>query len=414
MNIHFGIGFFGKVIYAGSVGVSKKNEENPGILPKGEHKYYANEFMVIAYAEDGTKTAFFGSGIEKNTISKLTFEISSTGCGRCELLFKKLPKNSELNYMQRIDIYLFGDEIPWYSGYIITRPVEGTTEKEYRFTAHGYYNRLETLVLFETYENIDAGDIVQDIARKADISQGLVYNRTKIAKAGYRVSKLVFDGVTAKEALSTLAAFALDFVYGVDEYRSLYFLPREKRVNEQARFTVGQHIQSYVPTWNIEKIYNWARVKGGHVDESGEQWLCVVQDMDSIKTYGKRDKILTLPAAYEIADAKRWGNNQIAQHKDPVRSAKVGGVRLEYPLPGNIFHVRHLTTTGQAEIRTLDGKVYEYPITKVKYTVSPEKGIYADMMLGEPVFELDKYLADIERNAKNIEQSQASAIKQLK
>ena len=86
---------------------------------------------------------FFGSGSEKNSLSKVTFEIGSTGCGSCELLFKVLPSNSELNYMQRIDIHLFGDELPWYSGYIITRPVEGSTETEYKFTAHGYYNRLE-------------------------------------------------------------------------------------------------------------------------------------------------------------------------------------------------------------------------------------------------------------------------------
>ena len=36
------------------------------------------------------------------------------------------------------------------------------------------------------------------------------------------------------------------------------------------------------------------------------------------------------------------------------------------------------------------------------------------MTLGEPLFALDTYLSDIERQAKNIEQSQASAIRQLK
>jgi hypothetical protein len=35
------------------------------------------------------------------------------------------------------------------------------------------------------------------------------------------------------------------------------------------------------------------------------------------------------------------------------------------------------------------------------------------MELGEPIFSLEKYLSDIERNAMNIEQSQSSAIKQL-
>ena len=410
MNIRFGSGFFGRFIYAGNGGKSGKPSDGKGTV----RKYYPNQFTVIAYAENGTKTAFFGSGIENNTLSKLSFEISSTGCGSCELVFKVLPKNSEPTYMQRIDIFLLGDELPWYSGYIITRPIEGTTETEFKFVAHGYYNRLETLVLFETYQNMDPGDIVRDIARKAEHTHGLVYNPIKIANAGYTVTKLVFDGVTVKEALATLSDFAVDFVYGVDEYRSLYFQPREKRINEEARLTVGKHLSKYIPSWNTEKIYNWARIKGGNIDDDGEQWLCVVQDEESISKYGKRDKVLTLPSAYEVGDARRWGENQLAQFKGPVRSAKVSGVRLEYPLVDGTFNVRHLTTMGEAQIRTLDGKTYEYPITKVKYTVSAKTGISADMTLGEPVFTLDTYLASIERNAKNIEQSQASAIKQLK
>lgn len=177
---------------------------------------------------------------------------------------------------------------------------------------------------------------------------------------------------------------------------------------------MGKHLSKYIPSWNTEKIYNWARIKGGNIDDDGEQWLCVVQDEESISKYGKRDKVLTLPSAYEVGDARRWGENQLAQFKGPVRSAKVSGVRLEYPLVDGTFNVRHLTTMGEAQIRTLDGKTYEYPITKVKYTVSAKTGISADMTLGEPVFTLDTYLASIERNAKNIEQSQASAIKQLK
>ena len=112
---------------------------------------------MYAYKSDGTRTAYFGSGSEQNVLSKLTFEITETGCGQCELVFKKLPSNTELNYMQRIDIHLYGDKLPWYSGYIVSRPVEGTTDQEYKFKGFGYYNTLESLFIFQTYENMDVG-----------------------------------------------------------------------------------------------------------------------------------------------------------------------------------------------------------------------------------------------------------------
>lgn len=206
----------------------------------------------------------------------------------------------------------------------------------------------------------------------AEQNLGLVYNAVKIPDVGYFPEKLVFDGVTAKEALGTLSDFAVDHVYGVDEYRSLYFKPRNHSINEQARLTVGKHIASYKPSWDVDKVFNWARVKGGNIDSEGEQWLCIVEDKESQAAYGLRQKVLSLPSAYSVNDAKRWGENQIARYKDPVRSAKITGVRLEYPYPDGTFNVRHMGTDGKAQIRTLDGSEYEYPITKIKYTILPK------------------------------------------
>ena len=355
----------------------------------------------------------FGSGVEDNALSQLTFAITSTGCGECTMTFKKMPSNVELTYMQRIDIHLFGDSQPWYSGYILSRPVEGTTESTYTYKAHGYYNRLESMYLFQTYESMDVADIVRDIARQAEKSQDLIYNETKIITAGYTVQKLVFDGTSVKDALKTLADFAVDYVYGVDENRNLYFKPRNGSINEQARLTVGVHIASYVPSWDVSKVVNWARIKGGNINDKGEQWLCTVEDAESQALYGKRQAVWTLPEAQAVEDAERWGANQIAKYKDPVRSAKVTGVRLEYPLRDGTFNVRHMDTDGQAEIRTLSGDTFAYPINKISYTVSAAKGIAADLQLGEPAFALDRYLLEQERNYKAAESACTLALKQL-
>lgn len=408
-NLVYGRGLYGKSIYAGKLsGGAGENGRGQTL------EFYPGQFTVIAYAKDGTRTAIFGNGSEGNALSKLKFDINETGCGRCELTFHKLPDNSSLDYMQRIDIHLFGDLQPWYSGYILTRPIEGTTEDTFTFRGYGYYNKLEYILIFKTYENVDVGEIARDIAIQAERAQGLVYNATKIADVGYRPTKIVFDGVTAAEALETLTDFAIDYVFGVDEYRSIYFKRRNTKINEQARLTVGQHITDYTPTWDASKIVNWARIKSGTIDEDGEQWICVVQDTISQEKYGLRQEIWDLPQAYEVEDAKRWGQNQIAQYKEPQKSAKIKNVRLEYPYPDGTFNVRHMNTDGQAEIRRLDGKAETYPITKISYNVSGSSGIKADLELGKPVFAIDKYLANIERKAKDLEQSQASAIKQLK
>lgn len=270
-------------------------------------------------------------------------------------------------------------------------------------------------MLWKTYEKMDVGDIVRDIARQVERQTlQVVYNDSKIQSVGYSPTKLVFDGVTVKEALKTLADFAVDYVYGVDEFRCLYFRRRDASVNEEARLTVGKHLASYTPSWDVSKLVNWARIKGGNIDEQGEQWLCIVEDKDSQGTYGVHQKVWNLPEAYNTADAQWWGINQIRQYKAPLKSAKVSGINLEYPYPDGTFNVRHMSTEGLAEIRRLDGKTDTYPIKKIKYTVSGSSGIKTEMELGEPQFSVDRYLSDIERRSKDIEQSQSSAIKQWK
>lgn len=409
-NFIFGRGLFGRWIFAGPTG-SREGSSDRGKV----HEYYPGQFVVYAYKKDGTRTAIFGGGSEANALNEVTFEITSTGCGQCQLTFYRQPDNAQLDYMQRIDIHLYGDRKPWYSGYIISRPIEGTTDTKFVYKGYGFYNRLENVMIWKTYENTDVGDIVRDIARQVERQTlQVVYNDSKIQSVGYRPTKLVFDGVTVKEALNTLADFAVDYVYGVDEYRCLYFRRRETAVNEQARLTVGKHITSYTPSWDVSKLVNWARIKGGSVDDQGEQWLCVVEDKESQNSYGVHQAVWNLPEAYDAADAKRWGENQISQYKAPVKSAKISGVRLEYPYPDGTFNVRHMSTDGLAEIRRLDGNADTYPIKKIKYTLSGEKGIKTEMELGEPLFSVDRYLSEIERRSKDIEQSQSSALKQWK
>lgn len=407
-NLLYGLRPYGRFIHAANImdsGYSPIPDESIGYLP--------NVYDVIAYDKDGSKTAIFGAGSEANNIEKMTFELSENGCSKLELTFSKLPDNAELNYRQRIDVHLFNDPRPWWSGYIITRPVEGTTETTFKFVGHGYYNLLDKVLIKAKYENTEISAIVTDIARQIERKIGLQYNRNNIISTGYTASYIEFNGVTAKEALKQLSDFAIDYVYGVNEYRQLYFKPRINDINEQARFWVGEHLDSFVPTWDVEKVVNFAYIKGGSVDAAGEQWLAVVEDSASQLKYGVQEKVLNLPSAYSAEDAVRWGENQIEQYKEPTKSAKVTGVKLEYPKPDGSFFVRRLSTEGQAAVTDKSGTLHTFPISKLKYTVSND-GIKLDMELGEQPFAIDRYLAGVEREAKIAELLQQAATKQLK
>ena len=408
-NIIFGTQLYGTFIWG--AGAKQKGGGGSG-GDYGDISYTPDVVQVIFYNRDGTKTAIFGNNTEDNSFSQLQFELTKTGCGGATLSFKKFPAFTEIMYGQRIDIHLFGDKRPWYSGYVMTRPDSGGTSDDYKITCYGYFNKLERVLIFGEYANKEIAEIVKDICRQAEKKTGIAFNQSKIYKVGYNISKIVFDGVSAKEALEQLSEFATDYVYGVDEYHEFYFKPRVDEINEEARFWVGAHLNSFIPSQDISKIVNYARIKGAAVDGQGESWLATVEDKASQEQYGISEAVWTLPTAYTAKDAERWGQSELDKVKNPKLSAKVGGVELNYPKPDGVFWVRRLSVDGQALITDKDGKARQYPITKLKYTVSGDKGISCDMELGEPPTPpISKYLLDIERNARNNELLQQASNK---
>lgn len=408
-NIIFGTQLYGTFIWG--AGAKKKGGGGSG-GDYGDISYTPDVVQVVFYNKDGTKTAIFGNNTEDNSFSQLQFELTKTGCGGATLSFKKFPAFTEIMYGQRIDIHLFGDKRPWYSGYVMTRPDSGGTSDDYKITCYGYFNKLERVLIFGEYANKEIAEIVKDICRQAEKKTSIIFNQSKIYKVGYNISKIVFDGVSAKEALEQLSEFATDYVYGVDEYHEFYFKPRVDEINEEARFWVGNHLNSFIPSQDISKIVNYARIKGATVDGEGESWLATVEDKASQEQYGISEAVWTLPTAYTAKDAERWGQSELDKAKNPKLSAKVGGVELNYPKPDGVFWVRRLSVDGQALITDTDGKARQYPITKLKYTVSGDKGISCDMELGEPPTPpISKYLLDIERNARNNELLQQASNK---
>ena len=69
---------------------------------------------------------------------------------------------------QRIFIFLFAYKRPWYSGHVLTRPDSGGTGTDYKITCYGYFDKLEKVLIFGTYENQEIADIVRNICRQVE------------------------------------------------------------------------------------------------------------------------------------------------------------------------------------------------------------------------------------------------------
>lgn len=383
---------FGKPI----INDSSQDSGGTSLIKKGTYK--ADTWSIKFFNSDNIKVAEIQSGNANNKIVSIDFEEASTGCGAMKIVTSNILDFVEK--LQRVDINLFGDGIPWWSGYILTIPASGCTNTKFTYLGHGYYNVLDKIMLFETYENKTVSAIVIDIAKKLESNYNIVYNASKIENVTYTITKIKFDGATAKDALQDLADFAIGFVFGVDYNRNLYFHARDEDVNEEARLWVGNHLATFEASEDVDDIVNWVKVKNASTSDD-DNWIATVEDIDSQAEYGICQDTWTLPSSYDASDATAWATNQMIESAKPIYSATAKTVKLEYKNADGSFNARKMSTTGQAAIYKLDGIMKTYPISALKYTISSSKGIcLSTMTLGSKSFELDSYLAKIERSIK--------------
>ena len=408
MNLILGRHHLGRWPYLGPVS-SSSSEATKSLTPLKD-----NVFAIKCYGPDGVKVAEYSSSSDNNTVRSLKFSLIETGCGNFEIEFLALPHDEHFDYNRRIDIHLFNDSRPWYSGRVTRRPTKGSTEKTFKISGFGHYSLLDRINVYGTYEGKDVADIVRDIGTQIESKVGIRAISSEIVKTGYIVTKISFDGEKAKEAIKQLTEFAANYISGVDEYNRLYFKKIISDINEHARFWVGEHVEEYSPEEDFDEIINYARVKGGKLNTDGTNWLAVVEDPESQAKFGRREAVWTLPSAFAESDATRWALEELGIKKEPKHSATIKGITLEYPNADGSFNVRKLSTRGRAAIFSREAPPRYYPISQINYTITADKGIQCEMKLGEIKEDVGSWLAGIEREAKNQEFLSSNNTKQLK
>ncbi|MPM74516.1 hypothetical protein SDC9_121504 [bioreactor metagenome] len=321
-----------------------------------------------------------------------------------------MDKSADVNlsYNQRVDISLFGDQQPWYSGYIQVIPQSGSTEDTAVYKGYGFFNDLDKVLVNKTYETIEISAMVHDLMTTVIEPRSKIrYNTSKIYSTNYTAEKLRFEYQKAKDVVKTLSEFAIDYVYGVDAYRDLFFKPLNREINENSRFWVGYHVSKFVPEEDCGDIVNFFYAKAGELREDGTNiYPTPFQDAESIAQYGIREDVLSIPSAVSDADVERWGYSELDKRKRPKKTCKIEGFNPD-------LIKRNIKPEGVARITVEDGsKYYDYPIKSVKYKVN-SNGIQFSMQMGDYSPRLDQYIAKLYRDAKNAEFAQQLNNKQL-
>jgi len=354
------------------------------------------------YNPEGVKQGEIGDDTQQGIILNVNFTLMEFGCESFSICLAKKP-NFAIEYRTRVDIHLFNDNNPWFSGYVMKMPVEGNTKIEYKYTGFGFYYQLETCIVDKKYTNTEVSEIVDDIIQTfVEPKTDIVYDSYKIENTGYTINEIEFNKVTAKEALSDLAEIAQNFVIGAEEDRKFFFRAINTSVNNNAIKVVGKHTKAYVLEKDASEILNKIYILAGKIT-SGSNYICTVEDEASQNTYGIREGTLTIPSSLNASDAQRWGNYKLNEKKDPIEKAKVQDIDLQLNI---------IKADGKARIFDKSGNKKELYIKKVSYEIS-SKGVKCDMELGKLFLPISEEILNLLRDLKNETELQRANVKQL-
>lgn len=334
---------------------------------------------VRVYDKDDLLVQVFSSNTQRPTLVGLSWELLDTGCGEFTL---ELATDPGLHHDYRVDIHLWNDPDPIYSGLVQRVPDAGTTERTATYGGYGFLALLNRMLVTEKYGAQNVRGIVNDLVAKLSVRQPrLVADQTQVDYAPYNtVGALDFLRATAKEALKQLSELAGGYAWGVDADRKLFFKAPNQAVDMHRWY--GHHLETFVPQSESDDIVTVVYTKAGKVRSDlpadspfyKTNWLEEpIKDDAAIGDWGWREGIYTAPSVLSLVDAAVGATVYLAQKSKPRQYASVRGL---------VYDGERLSCTGQARIVGRNGNQLILPKKKLKFKLN-STGVDVSLELGD-------------------------------
>lgn len=360
----------------------------------------------------GLKVAEVSSGVGSQVLVDGEFELLPTGPGRFTFSLAlatdapTLPGGVSVTYGDRVDVHLWQDPDPIYSGALQRVPSRLASMWPFQFEAFGYFAQLDRVIIpDQTYSGQQVWQAVDHlISTYVEPRTGIVYASGQIDRgASYRLNELRLQKATCKAGLSQLAGLAGLYDWGVGADRAFYF--RRENTATLHHWWIGKHLAESDVDEDGGNIVNRVYVQHGKRSSTGDQYLeAALDDEASQGDYGVWDGIVRAPNVYNTADAYRFASVELAKKAQPVLRARVRGI----PYDGT-----PITCAGRARIVSRYGDQEEtLRKRRVVYRLQAER-VEVSVDLGEREPDLREWAADLAATQARLELAQQMAQRQI-
>jgi hypothetical protein len=364
---------------------------------------------VRIYDKDDLMVAQLSSNSQTCGLLDLNWKLLETGCGEFELeTTTRLP----VAHDYRVDVHLWNNYKPAYSGLIQNLPEPGGTATTFQYKGYGFFDLINRMVVTAKYPAQELRGIAVDLANKAAARyKRFDIDYTLVAGSSYSMTgQLDFLNTPLKDALKQVSDLSGDYVWGINADRKFFFQPRATSVD--MHLWVGKHLKTWLPRSDSTNILNTLYIKCGAVRKDvavdnplyKTNWLdAPATDPVSIGLYGPRDGIFTAPSVLGLIDAQQAGQVELSRRSKPRQYATVSGL---------IYNGEELSCSGSARVVGKDGEELILPKKSLKFAL---KGTYVDVSLelGDLAYGAELLIARLAATAAAGELARQQSQKQL-
>jgi hypothetical protein len=306
---------------------------------------------IYVYNRQGRRMGELSSESGQALLSNVSFELVENGCGNATVELAEFPSFPlELGYF--VAVHLYQDESPWYSGIIMEVPGSGTVYSDgepVELKVFGFYQLLDKLVIHgsalapASYRNTSVTTIAYNLATNfVGPRLSVMVNPDKIDTTDYTAQEVNFELATGKKSFEDLSGLAKDYIFGIDASRSFFFRQRRPVALTRGVAFPTHNLEIVSITHDMDNVVNRLYVKGGKLaSETAPNLTYIIDDPDSQRIYGVREKVESAPTVVNTADVEQWGNWYIEQYAEPTYSVKarytdVGTLPL---IPGDLVRI---------------------------------------------------------------------------
>lgn len=277
---------------------------------------------VKIFSVTGALVADYYSNTKNN--DGLSVKVKDKKIGGVDIAEITLTNNIEDPLFTDMECQIFIDGNHWFSCYVETLPEPDNTEASITLIGKGFWHKLKTVIVNESYTSQTLDFIIKDVASSylgADLN--VFYDVAKITTPSVSGLTLEFKDKPLNSVLKTLLDICnADYLNA--QYRT--FVDKDKYLN----FTLisTDLMGAYFEGWDyqfpevetvkdklVNKILTYRTISG---NDNEVEYVATYQDADSIANYGTAERKLTLSDYMIAAGVSDIADGIISRYKDPI------------------------------------------------------------------------------------------------